>query len=477
MAVGPGGIALTWDGSTWRTQSPPAGAGFAAVWCTASTSCVAVSGESTAQAWTSGTWQSLAPVVPPGTSSYLNSIWCGGVPASDCIAVGDYATAVHADLNLAEQWSGGTWALLRTPSPADTTEGLSGISCPSASFCMAVGAYLGSGDTQQTLAEIWKGRSWTVVATPSPGLQVSYLSGVSCTGTNNCVAVGAFDSVFGHRETLAEQWNGSSWTVLNTLNPGLNNQLSGISCPAPAYCVAVGTSSMPSDVSTLAEQWNGSSWQVLPTPDPGSTANVHLFNVLSAVSCASTRRCVAVGGDDQGGPDTYVVAPLAIAWNGHGWLALRTRTPQGGGELDSVWCTSGSQCAAAGALVSPLGAASRPLAEEWDGGAWLVRQPAPLPPGQTGQFSGIACPGPAFCVAVGDRETSGGSVLDVAQAWRAPSWRPLTISGPSPLFSDLFAVACPLTSYCVAVGETATQRTAAARWTGSRWLVLSPVSP
>ena len=44
---------------------------------------------------------------------------------------------------------------------------------------------------------------------------------------------------------------------------------------------------------TLAERWNGSRWAVQTTPNPAAGAGVG--NVLSGVSCSSSRSCMAVG--------------------------------------------------------------------------------------------------------------------------------------------------------------------------------------
>ncbi|MDQ6606931.1 MAG: hypothetical protein M3Z06_10355, partial [Actinomycetota bacterium] len=44
-----------------------------------------------------------------------------------------------------------------------------------------------------------------------------------------------------------------------------------------------------------AEQWNGTSWQIQSTPNPGAS-----YSVLSDVSCLSTGLCTAVGYDNNG---------------------------------------------------------------------------------------------------------------------------------------------------------------------------------
>ena len=93
---------------------------------------------------------------------------------------------------------------------------LEGVSCASATDCMAVGSYyqvaLG---VRQTLVEAWDGATWAVV--PSPSLApASELVGISCVSATHCVAVGSSGSAEGNslptNRTLVEVWDGSAWT-------------------------------------------------------------------------------------------------------------------------------------------------------------------------------------------------------------------------------------------------------------------------
>jgi hypothetical protein len=65
---------------------------------------------------------------------------------------------------------------------------------------------------------------------------------VSCATVTNCVAVGSSTNSSGASVTLAEQWNGSSWSVQTTPNPSaaLDSYLSSVSCAAATSCTAVG---------------------------------------------------------------------------------------------------------------------------------------------------------------------------------------------------------------------------------------------
>jgi hypothetical protein len=57
-------------------------------------------------------------------------------------------------------------------------------------------------------------------------------------------------------ETLAETWNGSSWSIVPTANPAdaYANQLFGITCQSSGLCFAVGSSTTELQDSTLIER-------------------------------------------------------------------------------------------------------------------------------------------------------------------------------------------------------------------------------
>ena len=70
--------------------------------------------------------------------------------------------------------------------------------------------------------------TWTVVPSPSLGL-----SGISCTSASWCVAVG--------NESI-EHFNGVGWTIDSTPLTDLVDYLLSVSCASPTFCVAVGPS-------------------------------------------------------------------------------------------------------------------------------------------------------------------------------------------------------------------------------------------
>lgn len=252
---------------------------------------------------------------------------------------------------LAERWTGTSWAIQPTPIPsgAGGDSDLSGISCTSATACTAVGSYINSTGHRVTLAERWNGTSWTVQPTPNPlGADSSDLKGVSCTSATACTAVGSYTSYVGTegtQATLAERWNGTSWTIQSTPTGADGRLLEGVSCTSATACTAVGEyRNGAGAVVTLAERWDGTSWAIQPTPNPTGAQ----LSYLQGVSCTSATACTAVGFSDGNAPPVT----LAMGWNGTGWTLQPTPDPTGGQSasrrLEGVSCTTAPTCTAVG---------------------------------------------------------------------------------------------------------------------------------
>jgi hypothetical protein len=68
-----------------------------------------------------------------------------------------------------------------------------------------VGAYYNSFGSQLTLAEAWNGTSWTLLTTPKPsGAVESELVAVSCNSATTCTAFGSYQNRSEIEVALAE---------------------------------------------------------------------------------------------------------------------------------------------------------------------------------------------------------------------------------------------------------------------------------
>jgi hypothetical protein len=390
-------LAETWNGSTWTAQAPaqPPGAAdsqLAGVSCSAA-ACAAVGSAYRADP---GAWRTLAEARPGsawaiqaspsprgavGTSvtgnlvtSPLTGVSCAA--AASCVAVGSVARA----------WNGTTWAPLAIARPPGATNiTLGGVSCTTASACMAVGSYADASGALRPLAESWDGSSWRVEpAVSPPGATSASLAAVSCTAASACMAVGGYGGTSGFGQTLAESWNGTSWRLRATINPGTrNNLLAGVSCPAASACIAVGQSD---GLGPLAEGWNGSAWSQQTT--------ARLPVGLSSVSCTAASACAAVG--------TSGSRPGVGTWDGSTWTIRGLPLPAGTFEaqLNGVSCPTASDCTAVGFSYAN-GGGILTLAETWNGTVWAIQPTANPPHAQLSGLYGVSCTAASACTGVG----------------------------------------------------------------------------
>ncbi|MGO9911105.1 MAG: hypothetical protein ACLPQS_08090 [Acidimicrobiales bacterium] len=320
-------LAEHWNGKNWTVvpSSEPSGSldsQLYGVSCVSAKECTAVgySGDGTlAEVWNGEKWtdQGTPSTKAPGSAS-LYAASCTSAKA--CIAVGSSWPGAWAQFGshraLVESWNGKSWKIDHTPDPNHIW--LNDVSCDSTSACTAVGGYYRAG--WSSLAERWNGKTWTSETTPTP--KGRFLSGVSCESATACTAVGG-----GPNGTLAEVWNGKNWAVQPTPEPGgapnYFVDLDQVSCTSTTECTAVGGYSKSKDGAdgiTLAEVWNGSTWRVVPTPNPGGSSNYFLG--LNDVSCTSVRACTAVGNyytNNPALPAHSRATPVAEAWNGKKW--------------------------------------------------------------------------------------------------------------------------------------------------------------
>jgi hypothetical protein len=151
--------------------------------------------------------------------------------------------------SFAGRWNGGKWSTLPSPTGQAT-----GVSCVSASWCMAVAG--------GPLAEPWNGMDWSAQPIPS-GIG---LSGVSCASRHACTAVGGPNELlpFVRGGILAVRWNGTRWSYQPMPRPATSAKreaggLTAVSCPSTTACTAVGSYAPTTDRRVpLIERWSSS---------------------------------------------------------------------------------------------------------------------------------------------------------------------------------------------------------------------------
>jgi hypothetical protein len=333
------------------------------------------------------------------------------------------------------------WKLVPSPNGSGSLDRnlLNGVSCPSASTCIAVGD-----SSPQSLAELWNGTAWTVLATPQLAAGTG-LNGVSCISVQACTAVGGSSG-----ETLVETWNGTAWTVVASPNVASgSNSLNGVSCVSAQACTAVGDfehNGKSERSKTLIESWNGTAWAIVPSPQVPPSGS---FDALTSVSCVSAQDCTAVG--IRGGGDK----PLIETWNGTVWKVVPgPRKPYvQGGDLDGVSCLSASDCTAVGAVLGST--RSKTLVETWNGTAWkVVPSPNAGSASAFNNLNSVSCVSAQDCTAVGTLLGSTRSKT-LIETWDGTAWTvvPSPNTGSASAYNYLDGVSCASADTCSAVGN------------------------
>jgi len=338
--------------------------------------------------------------------------------ASACTAVGDEETSTGTTATLVERWNGTSWSVQSAPAPSGAAAGyFDAVSCSSASACTAVGHYVAGTGGSVTLAERWNGTSWSVQSTPNPsGATLSTLNAVSCSSASACTAAGYFLTSGGTYQPLAETWNGTTWTAQSVPTPSgaTAGFLLGVSCIAASACIATGYYSTGATDVALAETWNGAAWTAQPAATPSGAISTELYGV----SCTSASACTAAGNYET---SAGVTATLAERSDGSAWTVQSTPTPSSAiaGFLSGVSCTSASACTATGWYETTPGAYET-LAEHWDGSAWSI-QPTSNPSGAPDNYLlGVSCTSASACTAAGYDLNSTYTAL--AQGWNGTTW-------------------------------------------------------
>jgi hypothetical protein len=337
-----------------------------------------------------------------------------------CMATGQKDTAT-GELSLAESWNGKTWSQQPAPTPANTHLIFeNAVSCTSRDFCMAVGDDIKPSGKNYAIAEVWNGRSWALQLPPTPsGTPEIELTGVSCTSPAFCVAVGFYQA----QEDLStgrliEMWDGTTWSIYPLPVPQYNTMSLGyaVSCTSPTWCVATGER-MNSSLSfvTAAYVWNGTSWsRAASTPNPAGATGAQGAQ-LDGVSCTSPSACTAVGFYANAANNAYTIAER---WNGASWtLQHSTNTTAIATVLSAVSCRSPAACTAVGHEVITSGVAYFTFAERWDRKAWSTQHTPSL---TDTSLSAVSCPTPCQCTAVGTEY--GSPQFTVAEIWNGRTW-------------------------------------------------------
>jgi hypothetical protein len=152
-------------------------------------------GQVLAERWNGHAWSRVAVAgeLPGGGS--LEGVDCrpGNTPTS-CWAVGQTVTKGSGIIPirpLVERWNGNSFTFVRSPlGGAANYPELEAVACAALTACQAVGSRGWGEDEALVLTEGWNGSRWLRETSPSPLYGFQMLSGVACPLAKDCWAVG-----------------------------------------------------------------------------------------------------------------------------------------------------------------------------------------------------------------------------------------------------------------------------------------------
>jgi hypothetical protein len=281
-----GGLVEHWDGTHWLIASTPgssaetlnavAGTGPDDVWVAGSMNLGAPppAGDNTFFEHFNGTtWQTVPGPAGNFSEDPVDVTALAALSPTDVWAVGTQNSEGSGEpgtLNMAANWNGKTWTVVPTPnlgdsvSQADTPTGVTAIS---------------ANDVWASGVESTGCQAASAAGSRSPALPLPLALRLRPGGlrrlpdaTGQCLV------------PYVLHWDGTTWSLTTTPDPGaFGSALESITALSASDIWAVGQNqrSATGPVSTLTEQFNGTSWSVVTSPDPGKAGDDELFAVAS----------------------------------------------------------------------------------------------------------------------------------------------------------------------------------------------------
>ncbi len=354
------------------------------------------------------------------------------VPARRLLLAGLFSLALGLASNASAIAS--TWTARQLAVPP-LNRHMFAISCPTASFCVAVGG----GNTLASSTDPSGGTGSWNVAFPGGGgpdyPNQREIKGISCPSSQLCVAV-TFEGLI--YTSTSPAGGDAAWSIAD-LNPeGPNTHMYGVSCPSPAFCaVAAGNGKILTSTNPTG---GAAAWTLTQLEGPLE---------LRGVSCTSPSLCVVVGDNgDNIRPELTDEGEILVSTNPLGGVWQRTQISGAPGNFYGVACPSPALCITGNALgnlfvsTNPTGSVS----------AWKTTDG-----GGSVQITDVDCPSASRCVAVdnnGDVLTSTDPTRGPG-AWTFASTIPFTEVAGTLKGNAMFGVSCPTVSFCAVAAASA----------------------
>jgi hypothetical protein len=263
----------------------------------------------------------------------------------------------------------GQWTL--SPTPPVNRSDLFGVSALSSSDAWTVGSFTGPDRLFKTLAEHFNGSSWSVVPSPNVGTASTYFNAVAAVSSSDIWAVGGATTYTSTPPTATDQpmiehYNGSSWSLVSV--PAIaatQGGLLAISASSASDIWAVGWSGSSYGLAshTLVMHYDGAAWSVVPSPNMANPANT-----LAGIVAISATNAWAVGSSNN---PSFVYQTLIEHWDGTSWSIVSSPNPRtGSNALFSISAVSATDIWAVGGGNDVYESLQRDVILHYNGSTW-----------------------------------------------------------------------------------------------------------
>ena len=386
----------------------------------------------------SSSWAWTTPSALPSGATSISGLSCPS--ASVCVATGAESASPYVFYYGGSTWTAATTAVPWGSSPG--TETLNGVSCPTTGYCELVASDNNGGFTDDSTSSTL-GATW---ANDSSGANA--LMAVSCWANDQCEVTGG--NILYENRWAAYGGGTTSWTTqLTNPNPSIAASILGsVSCAAQAGsttawdCYAVDDGGLISDTGTTSLGPTAAWATVMSTPLPPPYAAAGIDAPVSQDSaCPSPMNCYYIGqGDQSGNDEIYHTNTGGAIWDP---APLHVY----GGNVSVISCPSVSTCyAAAGGIYSTTPTGYMSLFETTDyGNTWTDISPYTSQV-SIGPVRSMSCVSTALCVMGSYGPTQLPYLASDIAVMSGSSWTTLTFSSGGYGYGTVTGMSCLATA-------------------------------